>query len=124
MKRTPLKRSGWLRRGGRLLRRVGLRRQGKRFKARLKQRQVWRGIVLQRAGYRCERCHRASDFIHPHHLWRYGQGGPDEPWNGAALCAKCHRSIHEDIYIPDWGEWNARSPKQARAIRARLDKLL
>ena len=74
-------------------------------------------IVLWRAFWDCERCGQMSKNLHPHHLWTRARGGPDEAWNGAAVCFRCHREIHDG---PD-NDWLASSETEARAIRARLD---
>ena len=101
-----------------------MRRVGKRGCALAAKRALWRREVLRRARYHFERCGHRTDFLHPHHIWRAGQGGPDELWNGAALCAACHRAVHEDIYIPGWDNWQIRNEAQARLLRDSLDNLL
>lgn len=56
-----------------------------------------RKAVLERAGYRCERCRAAAPLQHPlwcgldvHHLHPWAQGGGSTPENLRALCVECH----------------------------------
>lgn len=34
-----------------------------------------------------------------HHLWRRGQGGPDEVWNLKAVCGAHHHWIHHNVAL-------------------------
>lgn len=38
--------------------------------------------------------HSCWGRIDPHHVWRYGGGGPDEAWNLIAVCRAAHDWIH------------------------------
>lgn len=38
--------------------------------------------------------HECRGRIDPHHVWRKGQGGPDEMWNLIAVCRAAHDWIH------------------------------
>jgi 5-methylcytosine-specific restriction endonuclease McrA len=120
VKRTPLKRKSWLRRGRCLARKVRLRAFGSRAASECDQRRAWREAVLARAGHRCERCgDPASDA---HHIWRKSAGGPFELWNGTALCRKDHSAVH-DHSIPGWRQWFATDEATARRIRTYIDDL-
>ncbi|MGD9548538.1 MAG: HNH endonuclease [Candidatus Krumholzibacteriia bacterium] len=62
-----------------------------------------RRTILRRARYACEYpgCSNTG-FLEIHHRVPAAQGGTDEPANLIALCARCHRRLHED-------EWAARA---------------
>ncbi|MGD9546183.1 MAG: HNH endonuclease [Candidatus Krumholzibacteriia bacterium] len=62
-----------------------------------------RRTVLRRARYACEHpgCSNTG-FLEIHHRVPSAQGGTDDPANLIALCARCHRRLHED-------EWAARA---------------
>lgn len=53
----------------------------------------WRGEVLQRAGFRCEKCGAAGseNRLYADHIVERRDGGALlDPKNGMALCASCH----------------------------------
>ena len=58
--------------------------------------------VLRRAKGICECCLKMAPFIttkgrpylEPHHIFRLGDGGPDDPRFVAAVCPNCHKKIH------------------------------
>lgn len=99
MKRSPLK-----------PRRHGLRRRGARAEREAEALAQFRLGLFERAMGRCERCklpaHPAykPSWLHPHHRLPRARGGTHELSNGAALCGKCHRFIH-DHAVDDWREW-------------------
>jgi len=41
--------------------------------------------------------HDCQGRIDPHHVWRKGQGGPDELWSLVAVCRLAHRWIHDEL---------------------------
>jgi hypothetical protein len=41
--------------------------------------------------------HDCAGRIDPHHVWRKGQGGPDEAWNLIAVCRLAHSWIHDNV---------------------------
>ena len=49
--------------------------------------------VLNRDGWRCQRCGSAGP-LHVHHLLPRSRGGPDETENLLTLCFRCHSEIH------------------------------
>lgn len=119
MKRTPLKRVGGLRRVGRLIRRTALRRIGTRKQRRLAQLEIFREEVFDRAGGVCEWCQRyyADDA---HHIFPVARGGPDEAWNGMAVCRRDHNQIH----LTPGSSFIVSSEDAARRLRAELDERL
>ncbi len=119
MKRTQLKRTGGLRRVGRLIRRTALRKVGSRKQRRLAQLEIFREETFKRAGGVCEWCQRryADD---PHHLFPVGRGGPDEAWNGMAVCRRDHNQIH----LTPGSRFIVSSEEAARTLRAELDEKL
>ena len=54
---------------------------------------VLRRRVLERDGWRCQKCGSSSD-LQVHHLRYRSKRGNDEPDNLIALCACCHREEH------------------------------
>jgi 5-methylcytosine-specific restriction endonuclease McrA len=87
MKRTPLKRTGSLKRTA--------------FKPKKKYDGEWqaaRKSVLTRSYGRCEArwdgCRMYAE--HVHHIKRRSQGGGNEPSNLLACCFSCHESIHRN----------------------------
>ena len=50
--------------------------------------------VLRRDGWRCQSCGSAKD-LHVHHLVKRSKLGDDSADNLIALCANCHRRVHE-----------------------------
>lgn len=88
MKRTPLKRTGGLKRSP--------------FKPKKKNDPEWqraRARVLKRCGGRCEArwegCAGAAH--HVHHMKRRSQGGTHDVSNLLACCFLCHNQIHSNI---------------------------
>lgn len=51
--------------------------------------------VLERAGFRCERCHESA-ALHLHHKLRRSQGGAHDASNLVALCPRCHSWTHDN----------------------------
>ena len=49
--------------------------------------------VLERDGWKCQRCGR-QDQLQIHHIVRRSQSGPDYEQNLIVLCAGCHRTLH------------------------------
>lgn len=51
--------------------------------------------LLIAADFKCQRCGCNLDQqpYHAHHIRPHSQGGPTELYNGAVLCAPCHREI-------------------------------
>lgn len=125
VKRTPLKRKGWMSRGTKRLQRgTRLRAVGRRGEERA---EVWRrakSAAVNRAGSACEKC---GTYLWPtadiHHLQPRGRGGSDALFNLAVLCRKDHMAIHSHS-CEDWEDWLASSEADAREIRARLDAML
>lgn len=63
----------------------------------------FRKAVLERAGRRCERC--GSDrMLHAHHILPRSLGGTHDPENGACLCWRCHRLVH-DGQVENYARW-------------------
>ena len=50
--------------------------------------------VLQRDGWRCQRCGRSKD-LHVHHLVKRSELSDDTLDNLITLCSSCHRQLHE-----------------------------
>jgi len=65
--------------------------------------QAVRDYALAHADGVCQGCEEDAPFItnsgdpylEVHHLYRRADGGADEPENVIALCANCHRRVHE-----------------------------
>lgn len=100
-RRSPLRRTGWLRRSG---------RRAERERACLVE---FRTQVLVRAGFACERCGRKDLPLDAHHIIPRSRCKGDEkfdPANGAALCSSkwnrkgCHELV-TDRAVPDAAEW-------------------
>jgi predicted restriction endonuclease len=71
---------------------------------------AFRAIVLEAAGYQCERCGfapRDSGMLEAHHRLPKSRGGTNVLANGACLCRACHRGAH-DHTIDDWRDWIVR----------------
>jgi len=53
---------------------------------------LWRKTVIERANGHCERCGKASDILHAHHIIPKGPCGmlEEDFDNGIALCPECH----------------------------------
>jgi 5-methylcytosine-specific restriction endonuclease McrA len=55
-------------------------------------RSAWRAAVMARDKDTCRLCGRRG--THAHHILYRSQGGPDELWNGIALCWSDHDRVH------------------------------
>lgn len=79
-------------------------------------------VLLRPWTGRCERCGKER-AVHPHHRWLKSQGGLDVPSNIAALCAVCHREVHEHPAAALWdgtqGGWIVQAPHDFRATPIR-----
>jgi len=53
-----------------------------------------RVVVLNRAGYRCERCTSDAQPLHVHHK-TYERLGDELPEDLTVLCKKCHEKEHQ-----------------------------
>jgi 5-methylcytosine-specific restriction endonuclease McrA len=49
--------------------------------------------ILERDGWRCQRCGQ-RDQLQIHHIVRRSQSGDDCEGNLIVLCGECHRSLH------------------------------
>ncbi len=83
----PLKRTGYLRRTGRL---PAASKKARTFADEL---DAVTPALLERAGYRCEICRKAT-VEHRHHRLRRSQGGTNALDNLVACCHGCHEHIH------------------------------
>lgn len=52
--------------------------------------------IRERDWHRCRACGVGRD-LQIHHITFRSHGGPDEPWNLALLCAKCHDRAHGKV---------------------------
>ena len=55
----------------------------------------FRELMLQRAGYRCERCGSNRDGLTLSHKIARSRGGPWAAWNIDVLCPPCHLGFVE-----------------------------
>lgn len=97
-----------MKRGGQLKRKKPLRRFGLRRIRELVAERRFRALVLERDGYRCQRCRRdRCAALDAHHLLPRGRGGSHHISNGVTLCRACHDGVH-GIYggrVADWKDW-------------------
>jgi hypothetical protein len=58
-----------------------------------------RAGVLERDGYRCQRCGRAGNehSLQVHHITPLGENGPNERWNLITVCRRCHAEIQPEV---------------------------
>ena len=49
--------------------------------------------ILERDGWKCQRCGR-RDQLQIHHIVRRSQSGADGEQNLVVLCSECHRRVH------------------------------
>ncbi len=92
-----------------MTRRRPIRQFSKKMLAEMEARRAFSKAVIRRAHGRCERCHDCQHWsmLHAHHRLPISQGGKHDPKNGAALCFRCHRLVHdhgEDAH-GGWEEW-------------------
>jgi hypothetical protein len=81
--------------------------------------------ILKRDGYCCSVC-GSRTFLEVHHIKPRGAGGPDEPWNLAALCEWCHCLVDpfRRQRLPGWKQRQFllyRNPERIAAARALLE---
>lgn len=72
--------------------------------------------VLERAGYRCERCGRSRQ-LHVHHRVTRCDGGTNDVENLMVVCSDCHRAAHEEDFTIDPRFVEGRQAGLARAWR-------
>ncbi len=56
--------------------------------------QQMRRRILERDGWRCQRCGSLTD-LHVHHLQFRSRGGTESEANLITLCARCHAREHQ-----------------------------
>lgn len=102
MKRTAIKRSEPPKR------KAWLKPIGKRVLREMEARRNFKKVVLAKAKGKCQRCgYRPGHWtlLQAHHIKAKSQGGSHDPkTNGAALCIRCHRLVH-DHNCDDWRKW-------------------
>lgn len=86
---------------GKPLKRVPLARMSKKRAAQARAFAPIREAVFERDNHTCQAAHvvlsvRCSNGLHPHHLRRQSQGGPDTPENLLSVCPAHHRWIHDN----------------------------
>jgi len=62
----------------------------------------WRNIILQRDGYKCQKCGN-KEKLHVHHIQEF-KDHRELRWdinNGVTVCVSCHEKIHSRRF-PDW----------------------
>ena len=64
-----------------------------RLRLRTEQYRELRLHILERDGWKCQRCGR-RDQLQIHHMIRRSQSGADCEGNLIVLCSSCHRSLH------------------------------
>lgn len=106
--------------------RKALARRGARSKREAEALAAFRKAVLERAGYKCERCRKPSHPVYgprleAHHRLARSQGGSNDPSNGAALCGGpdgCHARV-TDHRAPDWRAWVIQTKPGAKSGKPR-----
>ena len=102
MKRTPIKRSELPQR------KAWLKPIGKRVLREMAARRNFTQVVLAKAKGKCQRCGNKPGhwtLLQAHHIKSKSQGGSHDPeTNGAALCMRCHRLVH-DHGSDEFGSW-------------------
>jgi len=83
------------------MKRTRLNPIGRRKLREMEERKEFAAAVLARGA--CERC-LSKRMLYPHHILPTSRGGRHSPENGACLCWKCHRLVH-DHACPDWDQW-------------------
>ena len=53
-----------------------------------------KAYVLNRDGYKCQKCKTTKGKLHVHHIIFRSQGGTDDPNNLTTLCKICHDKLH------------------------------
>lgn len=86
-----------------LQRKKAMSRRGRRAEREEEALKAFRGVVLHRAGWACERCGRTHG-LHAHHILPRARGGKHDPANGACLCSRCHGQVHDHV-VEDWRRW-------------------
>jgi 5-methylcytosine-specific restriction endonuclease McrA len=62
--------------------------------------------VLERDGWRCQRC-RKMQGLEVHHRQLRSQGGGDEEQNLITMCAECHAEVHRGANTDTEREYRA-----------------
>lgn len=103
MKRSPLKR-------GKPPRRMSEKRIAEIAERRAFSKAVIATAETDDGRWQCRRCsdrYAHWSFLHAHHRLPISQGGKHNPENGAAICFRCHRLVHDhgsDEFSP-WWDW-------------------
>ena len=58
----------------------------------------FRAKVLWRDKYKCQHC-KVITNLHAHHIRYKSQGGTDTVQNGITLCEKCHKELHDGLWV-------------------------
>jgi hypothetical protein len=63
-----------------------------------------RGLAVRDKGCRFPGCDRPVRWCDGHHIKHWADGGPTNKENGALLCRRHHRLVHEEGWTVRWGE--------------------
>jgi len=77
---------------------AGKKLEGKEYQIPNYEGRNFRAKVLWRDKYSCQHC-KSSNNLHAHHIRYKSQGGTDTASNGITLCEKCHKELHEGLWM-------------------------
>jgi HNH endonuclease len=63
---------------------------GNNWQGNTPKKQLYRKILIERDGKRCNHCKRADVFLEIDHIKKVADGGETKPYNLQLLCVKCH----------------------------------
>lgn len=81
-----------------------------------------KSYVLDRDGYKCQKCKKKNLRLEVHHIIFRSQGGTNEPKNLITLCSDCHSKLHNGDFNIKGSKSKTKHSTQSNIITSQLRK--
>lgn len=77
---------------------AGRKLEGKEYQIPNYEGRNFRAKILWRDKYQCQHC-KSIENLHVHHIQYKSQGGTNAVSNGITLCERCHKELHDGLWL-------------------------